>query len=149
MAGTAQMDRVLDAIRARGGRVSAARRAIVATLLDQDHHHHLTVDDLATAVHARHPDIHVTTVYRTVEALQDLGILYHVHMGHGPAQWHLRDDDHQHLVCQACGRVIEAPPGLYDGIAGQLTATGFVPDPRHFALVGWCAACRDSDDVLS
>lgn len=133
---------ILTSIRERGGRASTARRAIIEALLEAGRH--VTADDLAASVHAAYPDIHLTTVYRTVEALEELGIVYHVHMGHGPAQWHLADERHLHLVCQSCGAVSEAPPGLLEGVRRQLGDLGFVPDGRHFALVGWCAACRPS-----
>ncbi|HWG74983.1 MAG TPA: transcriptional repressor [Acidimicrobiales bacterium] len=134
-------DVILASIREHGGRASTARRLIIEALLASGRH--ITVEDLAGAVQAEHPDIHLTTVYRTVEALQALGVVYHVHMGHGPAQWHLADQSHLHLVCQACGSVVEAPPTVLTGMATGLAELGFVPDPRHFALVGWCATCRD------
>src|SRR4030081_1419959 len=136
-----RVEQILASLRERGGRASLPRRVIIEALLDA--HHHLTVEELAADVQTDHPEIHLTTVYRTVEALEALGVVYHVHLGHGPAQWHLADDAHQHLVCQSCGVVLEAPDEVFgqlrDSLSGQF---GFLPDARHFALVGWCAGCR-------
>jgi Fur family ferric uptake transcriptional regulator len=136
-----RVEQILASLRERGGRASLPRRVIIEALLDA--RHHLTVEELATQVQSEHPEIHLTTVYRTVEALEALGVVYHVHLGHGPAQWHLADDAHQHLVCQSCGAVMEAPDQVFEQLRTKLGGEfGFVPDPRHFALVGWCAECR-------
>jgi Fe2+ or Zn2+ uptake regulation protein len=138
-----RVEQILASLRQHGGRASMPRRVIIEALLDS--HHHLTVEELATRVQADHPEIHLTTVYRTVEALEGLGVVYHVHLGHGPAQWHLADDAHQHLVCQSCGSVMEAPDQLMAQLEERLDGEfGFLPDGRHFALVGWCSACRSS-----
>src|SRR5918999_3307606 len=102
---------LLDLVRANGGRVTAPRRAILAALLEADGH--VTAEDLTARVQSRLPDVHVSTVYRTLETLADLGVVVHVHLGHGRAVFHLADDRHQHLVCDHCGRVIEAPPEVF------------------------------------
>lgn len=136
-----RVEEILASLRREGGRASTPRRVIIEALLDAEHH--LTVEELAAEVQADHPEIHLTTVYRTVEALEALGVVYHVHLGHGPAQWHLADDAHQHLVCQSCGAVLEAPDELFEQLRDRLSESfGFLPDARHFALVGWCSGCQ-------
>jgi Fur family ferric uptake transcriptional regulator len=136
-----RVEQILTSLRRQGGRASTPRRVIIEALLDAQHH--LTVEELAAEVQLDHPEIHLTTVYRTVEALEALGVVYHVHLGHGPAQWHLADDAHQHLVCQSCGAVLEAPDEVFEQLRDRLSESfGFEPDARHFALVGWCADCR-------
>ena len=54
--------------------------------------------------------VDVSTVYRTLDTLEQLGIIDHTHLAHGPAIFHLADGDHQHLVCERCGRVEEVAP---------------------------------------
>ena len=57
--------------------------------------------------------------------------------------FHLADDDHQHLVCERCGRVEEVPPEKLEPFLEALRAEfDFDVDRRHFALVGICGACR-------
>lgn len=137
-------ERFLESLRTHGGRVSAPRRIIIEALLDAGHH--VTAEDLATTVQEENPEIHLTTVYRTLDALEGLGLIYHVHLGHGPAQWHLADNSHLHLLCQGCGAVSEAPDDFIAKLAAGLGTTfQFTPDPRHFSLVGWCAQCRPRD----
>lgn len=136
---TARLDRILGQLKSEGGRVTTARRALVTALLDADHHP--TADDLATAVQAAHPDVHRSTIYRTLDALEKLGVVDHVHLGHGRAVYHLADEAHHHLVCEVCGHVVEVPEELFDVLAGQLQSRyGFTIRPRHFAVVGRCAA---------
>ena len=141
----ARRERILEQLRADGGRVTTARRALVTALLDADDH--VTADDLAATVQAAHPDVHRSTIYRTLDALERLGVVDHVHLGHGRAVYHLADEAHHHLVCEACGYVVEVPERLFDDLAAELQAQyGFTIHPRHFAVIGRCDACADAVD---
>jgi len=124
-----------------GLRATKARVALVDALLAADSH--VTADDLCDAVRSRHPDVHRSTVYRTLDALERAGVVDHVHLGHGRAVYHLADDPHQHLVCEACGAVVEVPDALFADLAAKLRRRyGFTIRPNHFAVLGRCRACR-------
>ncbi len=139
---TPEVEAVLALVRRHGGRVTTARRAVVTTLL-HGHDRHLTADDVATAVQHDHPEVHLTTVYRTLEALEGLGVVRHVHLGHGPSTYHLASDHHHHAVCDGCGTVLELPGDLFDAVAARVVAEhGFAAATPHFALTGRCSACR-------
>src|SRR6266700_7906295 len=96
---------VLDRLAARGMRRTSARQAILEAFFAAETH--VTAEDIAAEVHRRFPSVDVSTVYRTLDTLEQLGIIDHTHLAHGPAIFHLADDDHQHLVCESCGRVEE------------------------------------------
>jgi Fur family transcriptional regulator, ferric uptake regulator len=137
---TERVDQAIEAIRVAGGRITIDRRAVVEAL-DRSHDH-LTAEQLADAVWATHPDVNLATIYRTLELFEQLGIAFHVHIGHGPSRWHLADDVHHHLVCELCDKVIEIPDSTFDPLRVRLEAdTGFVIDPHHFSLSGRCAEC--------
>ena len=137
------IDDVLGMLRERGGRVTTPRRVILTALLEAGDH--VTADDLTAAVQRRHPEVHQSTVYRTLETLAELGVVDHVHLGHGRAVFHLADERHQHLLCSSCGLVIEAPDDVVDDLARRLDDEyGFALDARHFALSGRCQACRST-----
>lgn len=139
----ARLDRILASLRAQGGRVTVSRRLIVEALLGSPHH--VTADELIDAVRVDHPEIAPSTVYRTLHSLAELGVARHVHVGHGPAVYHLADDRHSHLVCHDCGVVIEVPPDLLAGPARRvLRDHGFTLDTGHLALSGRCASCAPS-----
>jgi Fur family ferric uptake transcriptional regulator len=135
-----QLAPVLDKIRARGGRVTWPRVAILEALVEgQDH---VTVDELEQRVRTTAPDIHEATFYRTMGALEDLGVIYHLHLDHGPSVWHLTAAEHEHLVCQECGTVIEIDAREFDALRASIAKRfGFVLDTRHFVSQGWCRDC--------
>jgi Fur family transcriptional regulator, ferric uptake regulator len=141
---TAEVEEVLGLIRRRGGRVTGTRRAVVTALL-AGRGEHLSAEDVAARVQAARPEVHLSTVYRTLEALEDLGVASHVHLGHGPSTYHLAVEAHHHAVCDGCGRVVELPVDLFDEVARQVAdSTGFQIDPAHFALPGRCRSCADA-----
>ena len=141
-----RLDAILALLRERGGRVTTSRRAIVSELLRRNPDH-VTAEQLTDAVQAAHPDVHASTVYRCLDALTELGIVEHVHLGHGPAVYHLTDETHQHLVCEHCNGVIEVPAELFTPVLHQLQADyGFTAMLGHFAIAGQCQACAARAD---
>jgi len=133
-------DEVIALLRSRGGRVTSPRRAILSALVD--HAGHPTAEQLTAAVQADQPDVHGSTVYRFLDELERLGVVDHVHLGHGPAVYHFADDPHQHLVCEVCGQVVEVRGRLFTDLARSLEADfDFVMQPRHFAVPGRCRGC--------
>jgi Fe2+ or Zn2+ uptake regulation protein len=124
----------------RGMRRTAARQAVIEALFAADGH--VTAEDLAARVQRRFPSVDVSTIYRTLDVLEELEIVDHVHLAHGPAVYHLAEDDHQHLVCEACGRIEELPPERLRPFLTMLKGEfGFEVPRRHFAIVGLCASC--------
>lgn len=107
------------------------------------HDGHASAEELAALVQRAHPEVHLSTVYRTLEALAGAGLTTHVHLGHGRAVHHLTGDGrHHHAVCEACGTVVDLPADVFDGVRDRLEAElGFRADPHHFALVGRCRRC--------
>lgn len=135
-----RVDRILALLRRQGGRVTSARRGVISALVDAKGH--VTADDLATQVQVTYPDVHLSTVYRTLDALERLGVVDHTHLGHGRAVYHLADEVHQHLVCEVCGTVIEVPDTTFAELGTDLLAEyGFRIRPSHFAVLGRCAQC--------
>lgn len=135
-----RVDELVDDLRRHGERVTPARRALLAALVDADDH--MAAEELAAEVRRSHPEVHRATIYRGLETLTQLGMVEHSHLGHGPAVYHLADDVHQHLVCEDCGAVIEVPPELFSNLArGLRRRYGFEISLRHFAVVGRCGPC--------
>jgi len=137
-------DDVLARVRRAGGRMTASRRAVVEALLAGGHH--VTADEIVARVSRDHPEVHRSTVYRTLERLETIGVITHVHLGHGPSTFHLADPPHHHAVCASCGAVVEVPWDALDDLAAELHAKhGFELSPQHFALSGLCTACRHTE----
>jgi Fur family ferric uptake transcriptional regulator len=136
----ATVDDVIALLRSRGGRATSSRRALLEVLFEAEGH--LSAEELTEAVRARAPDVHVSTIYRNLEDLQGMGVLVHTHVGHGPATYQLASSAHAHFVCEECGAMLEAPEELLRSLArGARDRLGFAVNPRHFAILGRCAAC--------
>lgn len=134
-------------LRARGLRLTNQRQRVLATVAALEHG---TPED----IHARlrdeagpdgaAPD--TSTVYRTLELLERLGLVWHTHLGKGAPVYHAAQHPHLHVVCQSCGEISSADPALLDGAAERLAADlGFTVDVGHVALSGTCRACREKE----
>ena len=135
-----QAEPILAQLRAQGGRVTTCRRAILETFLGIGGH--VTAEMLTAKVQLNQPDVHESTVYRFLDELERLGVVDHVHLGHGAAVYHLASDAHHHLVCDRCGTVVEVPDEVFAGLRKSLhEGFGFSLQPRHFAVTGRCNAC--------
>ncbi len=137
----ADIEDLLDRVRRGGGRVTQARRAVLEAIVESGDHH-VTAEQVAERVGGAHPEIHLSTVYRSLEAFEAAGLLVHVHLGHGPSVYHLTGNLHHHAVCDRCGAVVELPIDILDGLAARLrNEHGFRVTGHHFAIVGRCRAC--------
>lgn len=138
-----QAEPILGLLRAQGGRVTTGRRTILEAFLGIGGH--VTAEVLTARVQASQPDVHESTVYRFLDELERLGVVDHVHLGHGPAVYHLASDAHHHLVCDSCGAVVEVPEAVFTDLRGRLHDDyGFSLRPRHFAVTGVCGACASA-----
>jgi Fur family ferric uptake transcriptional regulator len=136
---------IVAKLRDSGGRITATRRVTIEVLLAGGDHRHLRAEDIAAEVRERLPDVAESTIYRTLAALEELGVVTHVHLGHGPSTFHLSDQAHRHLVCRHCQAIIEIPSGEFEELATRLDEEyGFSISNEHFALVGECQACRSA-----
>jgi Fur family ferric uptake transcriptional regulator len=139
-----RLEDILRLLRQRGGRLTIARRAIIGALLEAEGH--VTADELTAAVQRAHPDVHLTTIYRCLDTLEELGVVDHVHLGHGRAVYHLASDTHQHLVCDRCQGVVEVPDSVFADLGDRLRAEyGFAIRLNHFAVLGRCAHCQEAE----
>ncbi|HET8616750.1 MAG TPA: transcriptional repressor [Actinomycetales bacterium] len=142
-----QVDAVVEQaatlLRSRGDRMTGPRRAVIAALAGNRGSSHLTPDQVVVAVAALDPSVHRASVYRALEVLSSLGVVQHVHLGHGTTAYHLAaPHEHLHAHCVRCDRVIDLPGTLLDEVAQQVVDDyGFVLDPSHVALSGTCASC--------
>lgn len=145
----ATLDQMLGVLRQRGDRITVARRAVLEELLDRPDSH-LSADALAEKIHRRYPDIHLSTVYRTLEFLAQADILTAVHVGHGPNSYHFATDNHHHAVCDRCGSEVEWPPDLFEPVTRRMLHDyGFAADPSHLTITGRCRDCQPADASAS
>jgi Fe2+ or Zn2+ uptake regulation protein len=142
-AGSAEsIEAIVEILREKGQRVTTPRRLLITSLLQAGGHR--SAEELAAEVQAQAPDVHISTIYRNLEELQRLGVIEHVHLGHGAATYHLAGISHGHLVCSNCGSILEVPDDVFRSLARDVDKHyGFEIDPHHFAMVGFCVSCRN------
>ena len=146
--GPPRLDRMSGAgwqaeLRARGYRLTPQRQLVLEAV---ERLGHATADEVATEVRLTASGVNISTVYRTLELLQELDLVTHTHLGHGPPTYHAAAlDDHVHLVCRRCGSIEEVPPATVQDLIDRLAAErGFRVDVGHFAIFGECRSCLEA-----
>ena len=127
-------------LRARGYRLTPQRQLVLEAVGALGHG---TPEEIVTAVRRTASGVNISTVYRTLELLEEIGLVRHTHLGHGAPTYSVAgDDDHVHLVCRDCDGVEEASTEVVQEVVARLAADkGFSVDVGHFALFGRCRAC--------
>ena len=129
--------RAIAMLREQGHRLTTARRMVIEGLAQTQEH--VTADLLAGWIQHAHPEIHLSTVYRTLESLGGWGIITQVRRPHGAAFFHLAPT-HQHVVCEVCGRIEDVPSSEFDELVDRLRDRhDFELDVHQNALVGRCS----------
>ncbi|MBN3928654.1 transcriptional repressor [Streptomyces verrucosisporus] len=129
-------------LRRRGYRLTPQRQLVLEAV---DKLEHSTPEDILAEVRRTAGSVNISTVYRTLELLEELGLVSHAHLGHGAPTYHLADrHDHMHLVCRDCTTVIEADIALAADFTDRLREKfGFDTDMKHFAIFGRCRDCAE------
>jgi Fur family transcriptional regulator, ferric uptake regulator len=138
MAGTWQ-----EELRAKGYRVTPQRQLVLEAVAALQHG---TPEEICAQVQQTAKGVNISTVYRTLELLEELGLVKHAHLGHGPPTYHsAAQAEHVHLVCQDCGSVDDVPPSVADGLLATLKAEyGFQTDVHHLTVYGLCRKCSST-----
>jgi Fur family ferric uptake transcriptional regulator len=132
---TAAAGDLADRLRERGLRVTSQREQVLTAVRSLGH---ATPEQISESLSG----VDLTTVYRTLELLEEIGLVRHAHLGHGAPSYRPAEDEHIHVVCHACGAVVDADPRLVDPLADDLLAgDGFVLDRSHFTVFGRCRNC--------
>ena len=131
----------VEAVRAHGLRMSAARRLVIEALFAASEP--VSAQQIAEGVPGYVHGSDLASVYRNLETLEELGLVRHVHLGHGPGLYApVRDAEREFLLCESCDAV-EAPPGAaLDGVRVAVReAFGWEARFGHFPIVGLCPDC--------
>ena len=130
-----------DTLRARGYRVTPQRQLVLEAVARLEH---ATPEDIYGEVRQTARGVNVSTVYRTLELLEQLGLVKHSHIHHGAPTYHLAEHaQHVHLVCRQCEQVTEVDQATVLPLVVALEEhQGFLTDVGHLTVFGLCADCR-------
>lgn len=125
------------------GRRLTGQRQLLLQLL-QEHGGHLDAHELCRLASERNPRLSLSTVYRTMNLLRDLGLVNEVHLGEEHHHYELRSThQHCHLVCIGCGKVVEIGCELIEQLKVTVAEQhDFEITEAQVDLVGLCRACR-------
>lgn len=135
------LDEAAAAVRAGGLRLSSARRAVLSALFAAPGP--VTADQIASGLGGAVMESEISSVYRNLERLEELGVVRHLHAGHGPGLYVLESDTERgYLACESCDRITTLQGAELGAMrSGILATSGFDADLSHFPLVGLCPEC--------
>ncbi|MFZ1653074.1 MAG: transcriptional repressor [Candidatus Nanopelagicales bacterium] len=133
-------DRWAEQLRARGHRATSQRILVLEVIAEV---RHATPDQVFAEAGRRGSAIDLSTVYRTLELLDDVGLITHAHLGQGSPTYHSIDErPHIHLVCRRCDRVSQIDAATLDPMVSAVAEqSGFIADVGHLVLHGVCGDC--------
>jgi len=128
-------------MRQRGLRLSAARRLVLEALLAADGP--MSAEEIAAGLGGRVPSSDISSVYRNLQALEEIGVVRHVHLGHGPGLHALSvRGEREHLTCERCADHRVVPSAELDEVRDLIRRRfGYRADFAHFPIVGLCPRC--------
>jgi Fur family ferric uptake transcriptional regulator len=131
-----------DRLHARGLRWTPQRRLLLNVLSQADGH--ITASELIERCRAADPGTIPSTVYRTLDVLEELGLVRHGHGADGREEFHvLPEDEHGHLHCRGCSRSWEIGSAEARSLVQSLeSGRDFAVDLSHLTIVGLCSDCR-------
>lgn len=139
------MDDAAAALRERGVRLSTVRRLVLESLFAAEGP--VSAEWIADGMGDERLKLDVSSVYRNLERLEELGLVKHVHLGHGPGLYALEQERQlEYLVCEECGRVDSVEASQLDDVrAGVRERFGYEVQFNHFPIVGLCRRCAAAE----
>jgi Fur family ferric uptake transcriptional regulator len=133
------IDEVYAALREEGHRVTSACRLVVEALFAAEG----PISAQRIVEQSPLAGFEPSSAYRNLERLEQLGIVRHVHLGHGPSLYMLvGEGEKEFLLCERCGRVTSLDPAELDPIRDEVERRfGYRAGFGHFPIVGLCAEC--------
>jgi Fur family ferric uptake transcriptional regulator len=129
-----------ERLRGSGYRLTPQRELILDAV---DTLGHATPDEVLAEVRKKSSAVNVSTVYRTLEVLGELGLVRHAHLSDRAPTYHsVGEHEHFHLVCRNCRTVISVDPDVLEPTLARLRADhGFSADIGHLTVFGTCKEC--------
>lgn len=135
-----------ETLRASGYRLTPQRQLVLEAVTSLGH---ATPEEAFAWVTERSSGVNISTIYRTLELLEELGLVKHAHLSHGAPTYHSATaPEHVHLICRACGDVTEVSPRTVTPMVDALERSqGFVADVGHLTVFGSCKNCQAQEST--
>ncbi|MDD3839945.1 MAG: Fur family transcriptional regulator [Clostridia bacterium] len=135
-----------EKLQSSGYKLTTQRRAIIDTFIENEGKH-LNTEEIYELVRTRYPEIGLATVYRTLQILEDMDIIYKHNFDDKCSRYELNhkeeDHHHHHLICLKCGKVIEVEDDLLDELEDKIDKNNNFKIINHkVKFFGYCSDCR-------
>ena len=134
---------IADRLAELGYRLTPQRLMVVSAIESSDSH--ISAEEIYSQVMAKYPHVNISTVYRTLDLLKQIGLVTETDLGGGRVRYHPRNKGyHHHLVCQECGAVIDLDESVLVSLKSRLLREyKFSADLKHMAIFGRCVKCSE------
>ncbi|GIV78874.1 transcriptional repressor [Litorilinea aerophila] len=134
-------DRWIERLRAAGYKITPPRLAVLEVIRQEGEH--LNPSEILEQARTIHPALGRATVYRTLELLTQLGVVRPIYVGEEGPMYIRAEGGHHHLVCSACGKIIDFEQCMADEMAQELAERfGFQIESHLLEFYGLCADCH-------
>jgi len=117
------------------------QRALILKIIRQGH---LDADEIYRRAKEKQPHLNLSTVYRTLRMLKNLGLVEELHFDETHHHYEVKPHaEHHHLVCLGCGKVVEFDCLLSQKLKGDIgREKGFKVTGAEVVMTGYCSKCR-------
>jgi Fur family transcriptional regulator, ferric uptake regulator len=135
------VETAVEVLRSRGLRISSARRLVLEALYGAEAP--ISAEQIADGLSGRLPRSDLASVYRNLETLEEVGLVRHCHLGHGPGLYvPAGAKEREYLVCNSCSAVLAVESSEMDAVRTLIHERfGYEAHFSHFPILGLCADC--------
>ncbi len=140
------LEKLRDKLKEKGYKLTPQRRATLNTIIENKGKH-LSTEEIYDRVKNKCPEIGLATVYRTLQLLDELGVISKINFDDGCARYelntHEEDHQHHHLICLKCGKVIEVEMDLMETLEEEIEKNyDFEISDHRVKFFGHCSKCK-------
>lgn len=138
---------ITERLKENNYKLTDQRMAVLQVMLDNKGGH-LTAEDVLKQARLKSPNIGIATVYRTLEKLASISILYKTMFEAGKYRYELSDNhvhQHHHVICLDCGKITEVEEDLLSNLEQHIEKQGYKIVDHELKLYGYCPQCRSKE----
>jgi len=133
----------LITLKKKGLKITPQRKLIINAIHGTDTH--LTAEEIIAHVQSSMPEVHKSTIYRTLDLLEKNGCVYKSELGDHAIYHHAEEGHHHHLVCSQCGKTIDCDEDLFAPVEQSLREKyDFEVNFKHVVVSGLCGKCSSN-----
>lgn len=136
---------IKDRLEKNGYKLTSQRRAVLE-VMQENKGQHLTAEEVLAEARKKAPNIGIATVYRTLERLSSIDVLYKSIFDEGKYRYELsnaEEHQHHHVICVQCGKIIEVEEDLLSHLESYLEEQGYEVVDHELKIYAYCPQCKN------